>query len=342
MPIKFEQRLNEGIATVEYFIHRGDLTTAEKTFVLDVGGGSTEISFVHQGKIVFTDSVKFAGNNFILSSKNLLIKVIGEDILQKEEDEILRAFNLMFSSDDFLVPGWNNKLSEFYDDVQFRSEVYFLNSIFFGSLMFYLGLHLSRINEAIDTIQVALAGNGSRFLEIITMGNQLDENTLDEKWKKFFLSLIRSGYSIQNSNNQQILKNLKLIFSRDPKKEVIFGLLYSKELVTDESNVVKKMLGLDIELNNKQIKFDEWPEENIKAINLREAKIDFSIFNKFIDIYWNNINSLTEFISRVDLDFEDVKNNLLNSLEKRGFVPLASPLFFECVFAYMKVFIKNL
>lgn len=341
MPIKFEQRLNEGIATVEYFIHKVGLTTAEQTFILDVGGGSTEISYVYQGEIVFNDSVKFAGNNFILSSKKLLIKVIEESILQKEEDEILRAFNLMLASDDFLVPGWNNKLAEFYDDEKFRSEVIFLNSIFFGSLMFYLGMHLSRINEPIETIQVALAGNGSRFLELITMGNQLDETTLGDKWKKFFLEMIRNGYFIQNSNNKQVLSNLKLRFSKDPKKEVIYGLLYNKETVTDESKVVK-MLGLNIKLKNESIKFYEWPKENIKAIDLREAEIDYSIFHSFLDIYWKNINSLTEFVDKEDLDFEKVKDNLLNSLEKRGRVPLASPLFFECIYAYMKVFTKNL
>lgn len=343
MPIIIEKRLNEGIATTEYFIQKVGLSTSTPTFILDVGGGSTEISFVHQGNIKFNDSVKFAGNNIVISSRYLYENVVGSELLNyKDENEKIQKFNLMFSSDDFLVPGWNDKLAKFYDNELFRSEVHFLNSIFFGSLMFYLGMHLSMISDEIDIIQVALAGNGTRFLEIITHGNKLDEEILGDKWKKFFLGMLRGGYSIRKLDRNNLPSKLLLKFSQEPKHEVVLGLLYSKNLVKDTDSEVKKLLGLDIKFRGEHIKFYEWPDKNIKAVDLREAEFDLNIFYTFVKLYWESTKFLSEFIKLIDIQRDKVEENVKISLEQRGDVPIASPLFFECVFAYMKEYTKNL
>ncbi len=233
MPIKIEKRLNEGIATTEYFIQKVGLTTYEPTFILDIGGGSTEISYVHQGKIKFNDSVKFAGNNLVVASRYLYEKVLGSELSnysdKVEDEEKVQKFNLIFASEEFLVPGWNNQLASFYDDELFRSEVNFLNSIFFGSLMFYLGMHLSIMNEEFNVIQVAFAGNGTRFLEIITHGNKLDEEVLGNKWKKFLLENVKVWIRIKKSKiTENKINKLLLKFTQEPKHEVVLGLLYSK------------------------------------------------------------------------------------------------------------------
>lgn len=343
MPIKIEKRLNEGIATTEYFIQKVGLITFEPTFILDIGGGSTEISYVHQGKIKFNDSVKFAGHNFVISSRYLYEKVLTTELSDYSDDnDKVQKFNLMFSSEEFLIPGWNNQLARFYDDELFRSEVNFLNSVFFGSLMFYLGMHLSILNEEFNVIQVAFAGNGVRFLEIITHGNKLEEEVLGDKWKKFFLEMLQGGYKLRNHSNKNTINKLLLKFTQEPKHEVVLGLLYSKNLIEDTDSEVKKLLGLDIQFRGKHIKFYEWPEENIKAVDLREANFNLDIFNSFLNQYNMASSFLSEFIKKVSIQPDKIEESVRISLEQRGDVPLASPLFFECVFAYMKEYTKNL
>ncbi|MCX7612527.1 MAG: rod shape-determining protein [Ignavibacterium sp.] len=344
MPVQIQKRLNEAISTAEYFIRKVGLETTTPTFILDIGGGSTEIAFVHEGKIIFNDSIKFAGNNFVLSSKKLYKIVVNDDIPKtSDESEILRKFNLMFSSGDFLLPGWNNKLSKFYEDENFRKEVNFLNSIFFGSLIFYLGMHLANNGRETNKIQLALAGNGVRFLEIITQGNSLSEESLGKEWINFFLKMIQSGYSTISPSVTTTPQKLQIKFTTEPKKEVVFGLLYSGNLITDDENTLSKMLGLNIKFRGNDYKFNSWPEETINAVDLREAVIDSNIFQTFIKNYWDGIRKVNEYLqTNPNIDMEKVEESVRISLEQRGYVPIASPLFFEFVFAYMKEFTKNL
>ncbi len=339
-----DEIVSEGIATTVYFVAKNELTTGYLTVILDIGGGSTELVFVKNRNIEFHDSIKFAGDNFILAAPTLYKKIVDiKDLNSVDIDKnFLKRFNLKFSSGDYLLPGWNNKLAAFLDEKEFKEEVNFLNAFFYGSILFYIGLHLARINFNETNLNIAFAGNGARFLEIITYGNPLSSRTLGDRWLNFFKSMVNAGLSLSAEIEWPRLENVSFFFSNHPKSEVVLGLLYDnliKEYREKESQL-KKMLGLDIELNNTKYSWFNWPTIDNNANRFISANIDYSIFYKFLSEFWANAKQFLNINNEKDIDIENVKNKFKNSLERRGSLELAAPLFFECVNAYMQEYTK--
>lgn len=329
-----ENPISEGLATLIYFIKHTEFARADEPIVIiDVGGGSTEIAAGNKSQIIFHDSVKFAGNDFLKSSPILLQEVIDDKINnyndEREFIEKITIFNSKMFEWPFLNPNWGGELERKKNQVEnFNLEIKRNLSIFFGSILFYVGLHFKEYDN-LRINQIAFAGNGIKFLELLTH-SELSEKVLDINYKNFLKEML-----LANSNIKNIQQEITFIFTKDPKWEVVKGLIYKddfNQLLSDKEKT-KKMFGLDFKLNNQHYPYNSW-DQNLRGSDFgKNPLIDFSILNNFIDNFNSNISKfdITLQINPNIISQKEFKDRLINSLINRGNNELATPIFFEAI-----------
>ncbi|MDI6765540.1 MAG: hypothetical protein QME52_01750 [Bacteroidota bacterium] len=323
---KIGDGITEAQASAVYFLEDTNFNTMGHAVVVDIGGGTSDISRWYDRNIQWEDSVKFAGSDLVAVLDDLL-HFIG--IANPEP----YAYDIAMRRWPQIHKNWNGKMENFQSRPESMNTLQTIG-LFYAGISYYVGMHLKRENLVEPLRHLAFAGNGIRFLEIITFGDNLSEHTpalVD--WIGLFREMLKAGHNI--SGNYDTL----FTFSPNPKLEVVYGLVSNK--LGDYAagkDTTRKMFGLDVTWEGNQYQSHEWNPE-VKATDFKESDIDFKGFVEFIKKYktiapayfknWQ-LNSLPEEFNR------DMRTSLFSALEKRGNEELASPLFLEALKAYMK------
>lgn len=324
--------ITEAQASAVYFLQNTSFSTGNAhAVVVDIGGGTTDLSFWLKREIQWEDSVKFAGEDLI----GVLDDLRGFVTKVYVKGEGSSNYGLAMRDWPFVHRNWNDKMEGFKQH-DFKGKVFRTMGLFYGGLCYYIGMHMKREKIKTELNQIAFAGNGIRFLEIITNGNQLSEGEDSLKhWVNLLKKMIAAGHDIPNKKEY----NTTFVFSQNPKLEIAEGLV-SESLInyTAKSESTKKMFGLDFKLKGKNYTFDKW-DAGKKAVDFSSAEIDFSVFDSFIKAFKKEAQVL---FKDWNLDIlsdgtnNKIRNDLFNSLEKRGNQELANSLFLEVLHSYMK------
>lgn len=318
--------ITEAQASAVYFLETSTFNTGGGyAVVVDIGGGTTDISFWNNRKLKWEDSVKFAGGDVI----DILID------LKKfvEINTVFNSYDLAMRDWPYVEKKWNTKMEDLRSK-EFCNKTFRTLGLFYGGLCYYIGMHMKSNNLNVPIKNIAFAGNGIRFLEIITFGNSLIETEPSLNiWIKLFKRMLSAGHGSINYDNSSF------VFSQNPKLEIAHGLVSPilEEYITD-GETSKKILGLNIKLDGNQHDFNEWPK-SYKARDYGRAEVDFGYLLNFVNEFkliaqdlfqgWNLDLLPNEFNSAMD-------NSFRSSLEYRGQQELASSLFLESLVSYMK------
>jgi len=337
MQINISQKgITESIASACYFLQKGQISTQNLVAIVDIGGGSTEIAFWKEKELLWQDSVKYAGNDLLELTPKLVEAVVRDNAIS--EGEKINLFTMFKMDWPFIHPTWDNKLLEKLDNLDFRKEVLFNIGIFFSSICYYLGLHLRNKVDKEKIVMVAFAGNGIKFLEIITRGNEINEKFLGKNWIELFKEAIIKCHNIPNiyQNNP----NIEFVFSTEPKFEVAKGLLYENiDNYKDKSNEAVKLFGIKFKFNNKKYSEFDW-DDKINASEFATSCRDrnYSLVNEFIQFFnekFKNILPIND-TSNISVFNKDLDRELNKVLENRGQKELACSLSLEAIKVYAK------
>lgn len=327
-----EEGISEAQSTASYFLEDTDFNTRGNAIIVDIGGGTTDMSHWFNRELKWEDSVKFAGSDLVPFLNDLLNLI-------NISNQGYSTYEIEMRKWPFVHRNWDGKMEHFLNSPESKNTLLKIN-LFFAGICYYIGMHLKRekLNEPLN--QLVFAGNGIRFLEIVTVGNELSEQNIElSKWIKLFREMLKSGHGLENCEY-----NTSFIFSKKPKLEVAFGLVsnYLKNY-SYEGSKTKKMFGLDIHWMDKRYQSDEWSSE-VKATDFKSFNIDFGKFTNFINLYKKSANEYFKDwpIESLPEEFtKEMKDGFYSSLERRGEEELASSLFFEALKEYLRYPLKR-
>lgn len=343
LTVNFAKPKSEAICTLEYFVqnHEG-FNIKNRYATMDIGGGTTDITFMNNREFEFEDSVKFGGE--VIEDINIksLINLINECRNRKQLSEIPEGTR--YSDFIRLWPGvdvnWGSELSNFISNKNKPIKFFQVISLFFSGLFFYLGLHLRRKNITKPLRKVGCAGGGTQYLKIISQNLPLNKEHI-RKWIELFKAMLSAGQNI----NEEEYKNTEIYFTSDPKKEVTYGLLGDPDKFKVDIEMIKepeRIMGLSISKGSKSYNWDDkLPDKEVKSIDLSLMEIDFTIFEEFLKNYYEKVKDISQGLSR-DFKIEDIstkfKDEVSRELTIRNELPLAAPLFFTALEVWIKLF----
>lgn len=328
MGIKINEGVTEAQATAVFFLENSKFNTAQVAAVVDIGGGTTDISFWSNRKVQWEDSVKFAGSNAVAALTDLWNYILSK-VGAKTYEEAMRKW-------PYVASGWDDSMEAYFNGENNNAKrTKQTLALFYAGICYYVGMHLKANDIKTPLSQIAFAGNGIRFLEIITLGNELSENESTLKvWINFLREMISAGQGAEQKAATSFL------FSKSPKLEVAKGLV-SKVLANYVSNesVTKKMLGLNVRMNGTLIEYNSWSAYNATDfLESSNTEIDFSMFNEFVKHFkekgekhfkeWN-LKEIPDELTVTQI------RHFYNTIEQRGSQELANSLFLEALNAYM-------
>ena len=227
-------RQTESIATACYFnqISPGEnALLGTGAMVLDIGGGTTDISAWRKNRLEIQTSVRLSGREILLipmeQKKSYVLEMLkqrmddGETIFKPLEtldgDRFYRRADAILRAHGDTLLGRLKSLmgTEKFD--RFRSEI----AIRLTALLYYSGLLLRRtkwFDSGSRLPDLYIGGNGSRVLHWLAPPN-FDEN-------RAAVPLLMAAYA-GGAGVDKVPSELKLVLSRQPKSEVACGLVYS-------------------------------------------------------------------------------------------------------------------
>lgn len=318
-----ENGITEAQASAVFFLEepKSKFNTANYAAVVDIGGGTVDISFWKDRNLQWEDSVKFAGGDLLEVLKELkdYVKVEGY------------SYDLAMRKWPFIHHNWDKGMEEF-SKISSSYKVFRKLGLFYGGICYYIGLHMKSKSINTPLSQIALAGNGIRFLELITIGLPLSNESL-EQWISLLNKMITSGHNINEYA-------VSFGFSPDPKLEVARGLVSSNlpSYCIKDKETSKKILGLGAEIAHDKLKFDEWDSRRT-ALDFSSAKIDFTNLIDFIQKFKEEAKKYFKDwkVDELEENFSDeMRADLSKALELRGDQELANFLFLEALKSYMK------
>lgn len=332
---------SEALRTMKYFIHQDRLIQNKIAATIDIGGGTSDITFLKHNEILWEDSVKFGGDD--ISTKMREIVETLSTLRGRRNAYIGRTYNYnqLIRTWPAVHKTWNNSIADFINTNVNKNKFIEKFALFYGGLCYYLGLHLRSQSYRDPLNQIAFAGNGTQFLKICSVGNELNEQTISE-WFKLFRKMVAFGQGINYENYQ----DTEFIFSKDPKKEVAFGLTHIMIDRDDlqEVNLVR-MLGLRIKKDSiepKEYDWNQWTD----AYNSKQISslfyIDFTIFEEFLKSFYESLKRIGKEEDTRGIFFnisipeeiiikESFKTDVISEIAKREDAPLATPLFFTAL-----------
>lgn len=333
MPKIVSNGFSEAQASAVFFLKEDSrFNTAEYAAVVDIGGGTTDFSLWRLGNLVCEDSMKFAGSDLVEVSTDLVDYV--NQITKGSQSVGGGLYDIAMRKWPCVTPGWDGYMESIRQE-DFLSKTFRTVALFYSGICYYVGMHLRREGISDPLSNLAFAGNGTRFLEIVTGGQLLSEESLSE-WTRLFRAVLSSSHGVGGEYNTTF------VFSNRPKLEVALGLVSpSLERYRAEGNKTRKMLGLEVEdKSGRVLRVEDW-DKNLKAKDFLEMKIDFTKLEEFIAVFQEAaVNDFGKWNIKEDLPkhFDDkMRRSLFHSLETRGDEELASSLFFEALRAYMKI-----
>ncbi len=171
-------------------------------FVVDIGGGTTDIALARGQDLLAVDSIHYAGNTYIkyLAGNNLGTPTPDLESIKIEMITIQKTMREHGIA--YLFAG--------YDETLRRTAEAALNR-FFSGLFEYLYLFLSAYNKSGDVIHLFPIGNGWKFVEGLSANNRI--RAYVEEWFKN-----RSG---REGKNISIIVDTNIEFG--PKEAVAIG-----------------------------------------------------------------------------------------------------------------------
>ena len=280
--------------------------------VIDIGGGTSDVAIWLKGKMMAQTSIRLAGNILadylrendkfregmaeILSIDKKIIDsftgirsyVITSLILKKSESKIFMELPSKAITPPFKVA---------------RSRIFFS----YSAVLYYIGQLLRNLipKGSSTDCDIFLAGNGARLLKWVSESKATE---------KAFVRILRS--SVKNNFD---LKEIRIVFSQNPKQEVAIGLLYRPEETgitsTSENPII--ILGedgyksLDVPLSWGTDIYSKPDELNPDTMHVPS---DFPELRNFVDAYNSEARDLD--LIKVTLTPGEIKAGVENYLVK--------------------------
>jgi hypothetical protein len=240
-----EDPQTEAVAAAQYFAHLDPADgippalTQVGAIVVDIGGGTTDISIWQSGKFRLQSSIRLCGREILIEPLYLMRNTILGRLVERVGPSIEESLNDLIkiderskfcrSTDAILRSRENEKeilkgLYAFFRDEEY-SRFRSLLAILLGGLFYYTGLLLRSLGDDSlnfeDLPDVYVGGNGSKIFHWLTPPTYSTKDPIHELFKRMMLRGAGMGPST---------KHLNIHLSKEPKCEAAIGLLYSGEV----------------------------------------------------------------------------------------------------------------
>lgn len=312
---------SEALCSKEYFTKKEKFLPTKVASTVDIGGGTTDITFFRKDAVIGEDSVKFGGDDIGDIILPFVLPFLRTDISSSNKQYPFDAHMRLWPA---VHKTWNGEIANFrnLNPLKFYETI----GLFYSGISFYIGLKMRDLDIHDPLKYIAFAGNGIQFLNICTNGMVLDETNL-KPWIQLFKTMVAEGQGI----NEKEYSALKFIFSKDPKKEVAFGLTLVDEENLD-SDTIRPMLGLNIIGKNSNNTIEWNYKDKIKCNDIAiNYSIDYNHFLNFIDKFYSTISQIQSDyfndIRRTNISIQVIKDDVERLLLHRK-DDLVTPLFF--------------
>lgn len=261
------------------------------SIVIDIGGGSSDISLWENGQIKLLFSTLWAGKNLVgyQDNNNNIHSVIYSTIKNHFRDDAARYdYNESFQTHlNYILSSVDQAdLLNFVTTNDFYKGR-FIILYFFSSLLYEIGLQSRRfIDPQLTDINICLAGNGSRFINW-SSGNVDNIDPFDEG---IYKSIIKNAFGLDN------LPKIRFISSQNKKSEVAMGLCELIENITSQQPQNQAIITEDIKINGNEfgngteiseIGIDYLNQANQLSIDQNNSKL-LAFHRDFFDILRNS------------------------------------------------------
>jgi hypothetical protein len=227
---------SEGLAAAKYILDGGaGFTRGSLNLVLDIGGGTTDVTIWDLGPIQWIGSFKFAGQNFFtraISQNPQILDPIGLGHWQalfeaggSGDDGVSRKdmphlAEMLFSGPELqnaIDDNWNSRLK-----LDTGKDLRLIAQTFIAGLSWYLGRTVRQLvtderlrEDQLDTVAFALCGRGAGLFKQMHAGRDADQES--ETTRALQLFSVAAGLSSE--------KRPQLFTTPDAKLEVVRGMI---------------------------------------------------------------------------------------------------------------------
>lgn len=282
---------DESKAALMYFDSTQDLAAQSPgiIIVVDIGGGSSDISVWRHGKILLLNSSLWAGKNMVgFKDGNGVHSVIYHTVV-REFPEIAGQYQGL---SDFqthlnyvLYSLTDAQLAQYTQSDRFY-KAYFLILYFFSSLIYEIGLQCKRfVTPDLESVDICLAGNGSRFAGWSGGGG----SEICSSDSRIYSRILRETMGL----GDQV--NVRFIPSPKKKWEVAVGLCEGKEALLNQKASHEPLLAEDISLGAKVLLSDtlisELDKQHSKEAGILAVDKNRSELAKFHELLFGILGS---------------------------------------------------
>ena len=321
---------DESKATLLYF-HRNEkisIKSPDMSIVIDVGGGSSDVSIWHDRNIKLLYSTLWAGRDLIgYNSKevqqrfySLLYKLI-----ESKFGELLNKYDT--NSHQAKINYAINKIpyADISDAIQNKDfqTLRFLILYFYSTLFYEIGQQCSQIDKSkVDSINILLAGNGSRFIS----WSSADATHVHGSESQFYQNILKKSMGL----NKEI--KIKFIVSSDPKKEVAIGICEGDEALFSQEASHEQITVENVIIKNERIAgtssvscFDEKAKTDASSIEIDKKESKLIEFHELFfdslentDLYRSELNKNPELENLKEIKDELLEdwNNILGEIRE--------------------------
>lgn len=308
-------KTDESKAALLYFDHNGTVSSNNPGMVIiaDVGGGSSDVSVWHNQDIRLLTSSLWAGRDLAGYRDDQSFYSILLDTLKAEfpkvADQFIRSNDPQMCLNYILYSLTDDTLAQYALSNPFY-KVRFLIIYFFSTLFYEIGLQCRRFkDDTINSVDVCLAGNGSRFAS--WCGNNGSISDLDA-------DIYKDVLRISMGLGEKIKINLQT--SQAKKCEVAVGLCEGREELFNKEAEFAPIIAESVSIQGNKLspdeiitEFDETHRENAKNLILSESDSELVKFHEVLfdvleksDLYRHGLNA-----DPALNDLDEIKTELL-------------------------------